>query len=622
MAQGSGPRYANGDSRFTVQPHAQAQEPRGPRRALDPEDVLSGRVKVTAAELLRGAHPTESTPPARDLRAREASCATLAPSLASQSLLVRRFGSRARGACPTRSTRSTVSILHTAGTGGTAATPSSMPSTSPARAWVRLRSSTSGLRRPRRCLHARASRGAAPSRRGLPPPRDEEEEPPSEGTRARTHCSGARTRRLASYDYERAPTRLTARAVAASGGAPSRRRRSSRCSSTRSGDDAGDACPSQGSLSRAALDPTPTFAACSPSRRRAPASRSEAIVVDPWQRTTRGPRRRSRHSQRERWARRMSRRAAWGTWPSSGGRDPAHPSVVGLGDELARCGLLRGSLRRRSSRASSRRGAEARPRGWRPEVLARAGPESEARRGAVDPGGGGAAAPRRGRPARRPGRRRLPRRGRHGGGEGPAHAQALAAARGPERGGAGAADARDRDSRAGGARSARGGARGPAPRRGRPARGARRIPHAQRGAPCPGPRGREGPRRGRRARWIDLAGRPRSQGPHRGCSGALPRALKKLAAGDAEAALAAIEPHHAALERTPEARQLAREAQRPALASQRTARRRNVRSRPAGGRARRRRSRRGPAGCSTSRCSASCPRPSAPAPARSEPRPR
>src|SRR5215468_8304612 len=109
---------------------------RGPdeRKKLDPEDVLAGRVKVGAAELLDLIHRVNPT--GRELGAREAEV-RYAQKARLQSLLVRRFGPEL-DVVPDPASEGTVSILHPChGRDGCHAVLDMLDED--ARAWVRLR---------------------------------------------------------------------------------------------------------------------------------------------------------------------------------------------------------------------------------------------------------------------------------------------------------------------------------------------------------------------------------------------------------------------------------------------------------------------------------------------------
>jgi hypothetical protein len=185
----------------------------GEQKRLDPEDVLAGRVKVTAVELLDLVHRVNPT--GRELGAREAEL-RYAQKSRLQSLLVRRFGDELEVvADPER--EGTVSIVHR-GHGRDACHAVVDALDEEARAWVRLKLD---LGPPSSEGSSPVAPAARPSGRGLPPPREiageEEGSPPSSQATPESLVRRAGDAALA-YDYERARAHLE-RALEASGGA-------------------------------------------------------------------------------------------------------------------------------------------------------------------------------------------------------------------------------------------------------------------------------------------------------------------------------------------------------------------------------------------------------------------
>lgn len=179
---------------------------RDDRKKLRAEDVLAGRIKVSAVELLDLIHrinPTGRELPPREADLRYAQKARL------QSLLVRRFGPELT-VVPDPEHEGTVSLLHRGhGRDGCHAVLDTLDED--ARAWVQLQldlgpPSSEALPAP--------APAARPSSRGLPP---EDEDPPSADASPAAlvrQAGGA----MEAYDFERARV-LLERAVTASGGA-------------------------------------------------------------------------------------------------------------------------------------------------------------------------------------------------------------------------------------------------------------------------------------------------------------------------------------------------------------------------------------------------------------------
>ncbi len=180
------------------------------RKRLDPDDVLAGRAKVTAAELLALIHRVNPT--GRELGAREAEQRYALKSRL-QSLLVRRFGQELE-VVPDPAHDGTVSIRHR-GQDRDACHAVLDALDEDARAWVRFQldigpvSSTDAPRHP--------PPAERPSGRGRPPPA-EEESPPSADASPDSLLRRA-DEAIASYDYDRARQMLE-QALATSGGAP------------------------------------------------------------------------------------------------------------------------------------------------------------------------------------------------------------------------------------------------------------------------------------------------------------------------------------------------------------------------------------------------------------------
>jgi hypothetical protein len=205
------------------------------RKRLDPEDVLAGRVKVGAAELLDLIHHVNPT--GRELGAREAEV-RYAQKARLQSLLVRRFGPELEVVLDPAS-EGTVSIVHARhGRDGCHAVVDALDED--ARAWVRLQ------------LDLGPPSSEAPSHlptRPAPPP--DGDRSPSSADASPESLVGRADDALAAYDYERARAYLV-RALAASDGAARPAAALLALLVETLGDDAG-ALALQPSLSRSAL---------------------------------------------------------------------------------------------------------------------------------------------------------------------------------------------------------------------------------------------------------------------------------------------------------------------------------------------------------------------------------
>jgi hypothetical protein len=186
---------------------------RGPddTRKLDPEEVLSGRVKVGAADLLALIH--QVNPTGRALGARQAE-ARYAQKARLQSLLVRRFGDDF-DVVPDPEREGTVSLRHR-GHGRDACHAVVDALDEDARAWVRLQldlgppstSEAAPVPAPRARL----------SGRGLARSHAEEDSGPSSAEASPESLVRRAEEAVASYDYERARA-LLERALSASSGA-------------------------------------------------------------------------------------------------------------------------------------------------------------------------------------------------------------------------------------------------------------------------------------------------------------------------------------------------------------------------------------------------------------------
>jgi hypothetical protein len=504
------------------------------RPAADPDEVLSGRVKVTAAEVLALIHwvnPTGRDLPAREAELRYAQKARL------QSLLVRRFGPELE-VVPDPELEGTVSIRHR-GHGRDACHAVLDALDVDARAWVQLQLD----------LGPPSSAAAPPHAPAAPRPLlDEEEIPPSAEATPDSLLRRA-DEAVASYDYERARARLE-RAVAESGGAPEPSAALLSLLVDTLGDDAG-ALALQGSLARAALARADV---------RGLLALAEARAGDPEQAAVwiRGA---SDARAAEVLAALATRALSAGDAERAAGhltelrrRDPAHPSIVSLTDEIGR---LRAAARGPAEEELARivaAGHDDEAEQKAALVLAR-WPESEAARRVIR------AAEERRRKAEADRLAAEAEAALAAGDAAEARARlthALASVRGPER------EALERRARAIDAAS----------------RAARDTLAVDRVARLLGAADlREGLvayltlDEALRARvrevakdhgaeavaWLDLTGRGAPQARVEAVL-ALGRARSELAAGDAKAALATLEPQKAALERVPEAKQIAREA--------------------------------------------------------------
>jgi hypothetical protein len=339
---------------------------RGPddRKRLDPEDVLAGRVKVGAGELLDLIHrvnPTGRELGARDAELRYAQKARL------QSLLVRRFGAELSVA-PDPAGDGTVSIFHRGhGRDGCHAVIDTLDED--ARAWVRLQID---LGPPSSEAPSPPVPAARPSGRGLPPA--DEDEGPSSSDASPDSLVRLADEAAAAYDFERARACLE-RAVAASDGAAAPAAALLVLLVETLGDDA-SALALQPSLSRAALaDPdVRALLALAAARSGDP---DQAIVL------VRGA---SERRAAEVSAALASRAVSAGDAAQAAAhladlrrRDPAHPALAGLTGEVARFqAAARGPFEAELS-ALVAAGQEAEAEKKAAEVLAR-WPESEAAR--------------------------------------------------------------------------------------------------------------------------------------------------------------------------------------------------------------------------------------------------
>lgn len=175
------------------------------RTRLDPEDVLAGRIKPDAAELLELIHRVNPT--GRGLDAREEGL-RYAQKARLQSLLVRRYGPELSVIADPEN-EGTVSIHHRGhGRDGCHAVLDTLDED--ARAWVRRELD---LGPP--SSEAPPAPAARPSRRGAPPPTDDDEGAASTDASPESLVRRAEDAE-ACYDFERARTHLE-RAVAASG---------------------------------------------------------------------------------------------------------------------------------------------------------------------------------------------------------------------------------------------------------------------------------------------------------------------------------------------------------------------------------------------------------------------
>lgn len=339
------------------------------RKRLDPEDVLAGRIKIGVVELLDLIHRVNPT--GRELGAREAEL-RYAQKARLQSLLVRRFGPDL-SVVPDPASEGTVSILHRGhGRDGCHAVLDTLDDD--ARAWVRLQLDL-GLGPP----SSEAPPPAPPARpngRALPPPADEDGGPSSTDASPESLVRRAEDA-VESYDFERARAHLE-RAVAASGGAAQPAAALLALLVETLGDDAG-AIALQPSLSRSALaqpdvrallalavarsgDPGEAIALLQGANQQRTAAVSAALAA-----------RALEAGNAEQAAAHLAELRK---------RDPVHPAIVGLADDLARLrAAARGPLEAELA-ALVAAGHEAQAEQQAAEVLAR-WPESEVARRVV-----------------------------------------------------------------------------------------------------------------------------------------------------------------------------------------------------------------------------------------------
>ena len=235
------------------------------RRKLEPEDVLAGRVKVGAIELLDLIHRVNPT--GRELHTREEEL-RYAQKSRLQSLLVRRFGPELTvEADPEREDTVSSSIAGTGGTGATRCWTRLLDED--ARSWVQLQLDLG----PPEEEAPRAAPAARPSARGLPPPSasaDRDDASPESLVREAEEA-------VASYDYERARALLTRALASERGRAGARGGAPSRSSSTRWATTRGPSA--SGPPSRAPRWPIPTCGRCSRWRRRGPGDGEQALSL-------------------------------------------------------------------------------------------------------------------------------------------------------------------------------------------------------------------------------------------------------------------------------------------------------------------------------------------------------